>query len=78
MGGKERNKHNSKKLKTGHGTVGKAAVVGMKDRGRAQGRNTMLTAYGVRGSEAGRKVVLPTGCPGGVSSEAALPGALGL
>lgn len=32
MGGKERNKHNSKKLKAGRGAVGKAAVVGMKDR----------------------------------------------
>ncbi len=32
MGGKERNKHESKKLKAGRGTVGKVAVVGMKDR----------------------------------------------
>ena len=32
VGGKERNKHNSKKLKAGRGPVGKAAVVGMKDR----------------------------------------------
>ena len=32
MGGKERNKHGSKKLKAGRGAVGKAAVVGMKDR----------------------------------------------
>ena len=32
MGGKERNKHESKKLKAGRGAVGKAAVVGMKDR----------------------------------------------
>lgn len=32
MGGKERNKHNSKKLHAGRGAVGKAAVVGMKDR----------------------------------------------
>ena len=32
MGGKERNKHNSKKLKARRGPVGKAAVVGMKDR----------------------------------------------
>ena len=32
MGGKERNKHESKKLKAGRGTVGKAAVIGMKDR----------------------------------------------
>ena len=32
MGGKEKNKHGSKKLKSGLGTIGKAAVVGMKDR----------------------------------------------
>ena len=32
MGGKERNKHNSKKLHEGRGPVGKTAVVGMKDR----------------------------------------------
>ena len=33
MGGKERNKHNSKKANAGRGAVGKAPVVGMKDRG---------------------------------------------
>ena len=32
VGGKERNKHKSKKLKAGRGTVGKTAVVGAKDR----------------------------------------------
>ena len=32
IGGKERNKHNGKKLKAGRGTVGKTAVVGAKDR----------------------------------------------
>ena len=32
MGGKEKNKHADKKLKAGRGAVGKAAVVGMKDR----------------------------------------------
>lgn len=32
IGGKEKNKHNSKKTKAGRGPVGKAAVVGMKDR----------------------------------------------
>ena len=32
IGGKERNKHESKRLHTGHGPVGKTAVVGMKDR----------------------------------------------
>ena len=32
IGGKEGNKHESKKLRSGRGTVGKAAVVGIKDR----------------------------------------------
>ena len=32
VGGKERNKHESKKLHAGRGTVGKVAVVGAKDR----------------------------------------------
>ena len=32
MGGKEKNKHGSKKLKAARGAVGKVAVVGMKDR----------------------------------------------
>lgn len=32
FGGKESNKHKSKKLKAGRGTVGKTAVVGMKNR----------------------------------------------
>ena len=32
IGGKEKNKHNSKKLNAGRGAVGKAAVVGAKDR----------------------------------------------
>ena len=32
IGGLEKNKHNSKKLKAGRGPVGKTAVVGMKDR----------------------------------------------
>ena len=32
IGGKERNKHESKKLHAGRGPVGKTAVVGMKDR----------------------------------------------
>lgn len=33
VGGKERNKHGSKKLRAGRGAVGKAAVVGMRERG---------------------------------------------
>ena len=32
MGGKESNKHSSKKLRAGRGTVGKTAIVGAKDR----------------------------------------------
>ncbi len=36
IGGKEGNKHNSKKLKAGRGPVGKTAVVGMKDRATNQ------------------------------------------
>lgn len=32
FGGKEKNKHESKRLNSGRGTVGKTAVVGMKDR----------------------------------------------
>ena len=32
IGGKEKNKHNSKKLNAGRGSVGKIAVVGAKDR----------------------------------------------
>ena len=33
IGGKERNKHEHKKLKAGRGSVGKTAVLGMKERG---------------------------------------------
>ena len=36
IGGKERNKHESKKLNAGRGTVGKTAVVGIKDRETGQ------------------------------------------
>ena len=36
IGGKEANKHESKKLRAGGGTIGKAAVVGMKDRASGQ------------------------------------------
>ncbi len=36
FGGKERNKHESKKLKAGRGTVGKTSVVGAKDRATGQ------------------------------------------
>lgn len=33
IGGKEKNKHESKKLRSGRGTVGKTAVIGMRERG---------------------------------------------
>jgi transposase-like protein len=33
FGGKEKNKHNNKKLRAGRGTVGKAAIVGLRERG---------------------------------------------
>jgi len=33
IGGKETNKHESKKQKTGRGTIGKAAVMGLRERG---------------------------------------------
>ena len=33
VGGKERNKHGRKKLRAGRGTVGKRAVIGMRERG---------------------------------------------
>ncbi len=33
IGGKERNKHNNKKLKSGRGPVGKQAVIGARERG---------------------------------------------
>ena len=36
IGGKERNKHESKKLRAGRGPVGKVAVVGMRDRDTGQ------------------------------------------
>ena len=36
FGGREKNKHASKKLRAGRGTVGKAAVVGAKDRATGQ------------------------------------------
>ena len=36
IGGKEKNKHSSKKLRAGRGTVGKTAIVGVKDRETGQ------------------------------------------
>ena len=42
IGGKERNKHNSKKLRAGRGTVGKTAVVGIRDRQTGQIRTQVV------------------------------------
>lgn len=47
VGGKERNKHESQKLNAGRGTVGKTAVVGMKDR-----ETNMVTAKTVPDTKA--------------------------
>ena len=46
FGGKEKNKHEGKKQKLGRGTVGKAAVVGMRERG---GRTKAKTVDAVTG-----------------------------
>ena len=43
IGGKERNKHESKKLHAGRGTVGKQAVLGMRERG---GRSVAMPVEG--------------------------------
>ena len=44
IGGKERNKHNSKKLNAGRGPVGKIAVVGAKDRKTNQVKAAVVDA----------------------------------
>ena len=46
FGGKEGNKHASKKLNVGRGTVGKTAVVGMKDRGTNQVKAEVISVTG--------------------------------
>ena len=54
IGGKEENKHASKKLKAGRGTVGKTPVLGMKERGgkvkaeavQAENQHAILNAVG--------------------------------
>lgn len=46
FGGKEKNKHEVKKQKLGRGTVGKTAVIGMRERG---GRTKAKTLDGVTG-----------------------------
>ena len=47
MGGKERNKHSKKKLRAGRGGVGKAVVVGAKDR-----KTNKVRAKVVKGADA--------------------------
>ncbi len=44
VGGKERNKHANKKLRAGRGTVGKTAVVGVKDRATRQVRAKVVSS----------------------------------
>jgi hypothetical protein len=44
VGGKETNKHESKKLKAGRGTIGKTPVIGMRERG---GRTVAMPIDGV-------------------------------
>ena len=44
VGGKERNKHANKRLRAGRGTVGKAAVAGLKDRGTRQVKAKVVDA----------------------------------
>ena len=48
IGGKEKNKHQSKKLNTGRGTVGKAAVVGAKDRATRKVAATVVSSTDAR------------------------------
>ena len=45
IGGKEKNKHEPKKLKAGRGTVGKVAVLGMRERGKG-GRTKAMPVGG--------------------------------
>jgi transposase-like protein len=45
IGGKEKNKHEHKKLKRGRGTVGKIAVLGMRERGKG-GRTKAMPVGG--------------------------------
>ena len=63
IGGKERNKHASKKLKAGRGAVGKQAVVGLRERGgktraRAVAHTDKPTLHGMvsRHVEAGSSI----------------------
>ena len=48
MGGKEANKHSSKKLRAGRGPVGKAAVVGAKDRATNSVNASMVDNTGAK------------------------------
>ena len=47
LGGKERNKHESKKLKAGRGTVGKSTIIGAKDR-----KTNRVKAKVIKGTDA--------------------------
>ena len=48
IGGKERNKHKSKRLNAGRGPGGKTAVVGMKDRETGQIASKVVDVEGTR------------------------------
>ena len=47
LGGKEKNKHESKKLKAGRGTVGKSTIIGAKDR-----KTNKVKAKVIKGTDA--------------------------
>ena len=47
FGGKEKNKHESKKQKLGRGTVGKTAVLGMRERGGRVKAKTLTNVNGI-------------------------------
>ena len=55
VGGKERNKHASKKRRAGRGTVGKQAVLGLRERGYRQVRRHAYRGYQPEGFASGDK-----------------------
>ena len=71
VGGKEKNKHSDKKLKAGRGTVGKAIVVGAKDRGTNRvsaavvGNTDAKTLQGFVGERAAKGAAVYTDDHGG-------------
>ncbi len=59
IGGKEMNKHESKKLKAGRGTVGKIAVIGMKQRGGSVKAQVLASTSAKAIKEAVQCIVAP-------------------